>query len=129
MTAFRGRARMNPALAKKQADQKVLQRLARRAEADDRSKVLDGPHGPAFRDLEAFLRRMCLADGRALVAFVEASPLRVADVKTRRMATRAVGVRIRALKARAGLLDSDPMPGQPESAGQAVIRLSRDGPP
>ena len=129
MTAFRGRARINPALAKKQADQKILQRLARRAEADERAIVLNGSHGPAFRDLEAFLRRMSLQDGRALVAFVDASPLRGANPKTRRIATRITGERIRALKARAGLLDSDPLPGQPESAGQAVIRLLRDGPP
>ena len=117
------------ALDKRQADQKILQRLARAAEADDRARVLAGAHGPAYRDLEAFLRRMTLEDGRALVAFVEASQLRAADALTRRLATRATGQRIRALKARAGLPDGDPLPGQPESAGQAIIRLLRDGPP
>jgi hypothetical protein len=129
MTAFRGRARINPALAKKQADQKVIQRLARTAEATDRARVQNGAHGAALRALEAFLRGMSLQDGKRLVAFVEASPLRAADAQARRLATRIVGDRIRALKAREGLDDSDPLPGQPESAGQAVRRLLRDGPP
>ena len=129
MTAFRGRARMNPALAKKQADQKVIQRLARSAEAMDRARVQNGAYGAALRALEAFLRGMSLQDGRLLVAFVEASPLRGADAQARRLANRIVGDRIRALKAREGLDDSDPLPGQPESAGQAVRRLLRDGGP
>lgn len=119
----------SPALDKRNADQKILQRLARKAEGDDRTKVLNGAHGPAFRDLERFLRQISLDDGRALVAFIEASPLRGADALTRRLATRAVGERIRRLKANDGRPDSDPLPGEPESARQAVVRLLRDGPP
>ena len=60
---------------------------------------------------------------------LETSPLRAADALTRRLALRIVGDRVRALKARAGLPDSDPLPGQPESARQSVQRLLRDGPP
>lgn len=129
MTAFRGRARINPALARKQAEQKVLQRLARAAEADDRAAVLNGPHGPALRDLEAFLRRLTLQDGRALVEFVTASPLRGVGGKAQQLALKVVGQRIRALKERAGLDNGDPLWGEPESAGQAVGRLLRSGPP
>lgn len=94
-------------------------------------ELLAGPLGAEVRALRAFLRRLAPdapqpVTGRDLVEHVRAAAwLRGADDTTRARVRWMIGQAIRWAKARRGLDDDDPLPGEPQSARQAIAELLR----
>jgi hypothetical protein len=89
-------------------------RAAARSITAGRETLLAGPHGPAARDLIAFLAAMTLADAAVLLARVERGPWREANADTRFEILELIDDAIVELRERAGLAPfRDPLPGQP----------------
>src|SRR6476659_11100090 len=78
-------------------------RAAARSITAGRETLLAGPHGPAARDLIAFLAAMTLADAAVLLARVERGPWREANADTRFEILELIDDAIVELRERAGL--------------------------
>ena len=126
MSASWARGR-NAALAKKQADQVVLRRMARQRDRSEEAAIAAGPHWLEIRALRAWLRAMTIRDGRLLVERIASSSIREADDAARRYVLGLVLDAIARVRAREGLPPADdPLPGQPPNAFMAIRDLLRD---
>lgn len=99
-----------------------------------RQQIIDlvaGPLGAEVTALRQFLRRLAPdaaqpATGRDLVDYMRgATRLRSADDGTRQVLRYMIGQAIRWAKAKRGQDDDDPLPGEPQSARQAVAEMLR----
>jgi hypothetical protein len=104
------KARMNAAAKRaRTAEQKALDErdklhgLWKHYRREQLDALFDGPFGDAARGLVAYLKDMQLADGAALIAFVERGPWRAADIDTRLEIVRLINAAITRLRERHGL--------------------------
>jgi hypothetical protein len=116
-------------LEQKMEDNSVLTRRWRRWIRAEVREHLATPYPRQFTELHRLLRRLTIADGEHLVAYVRAADwLHAAPIATRIVAQRIIAMRIMQIRIRAGFAEIDdslPFSDEPQTAYEQIRDLLR----